>query len=211
MSNFGIILARGGSKGIPNKNILNVAGFPLISYTISAAKCLDDVYVSTDSDDISDIAKSYGAKILKRPKEFATDSSKSEDALTHFCENILCDNVVFIQPTSPLLEPDDIVNGLSLLDNYDSIFSGYKEHWIPRWDDNAPYDWDINQRPMRQDKKELIVENGAFYISSRENILKYENRYSGKIGYHLMPYSRSFQLDNYDDLIIINALLKNRN
>lgn len=215
MKNVAIILARGGSKTIPNKNIIEVCNRPLIYYTIRAAIMADveETWVSTDSDEISAIAQEYGAKILKRPDQYATDKSSSEEALLHFCQNIDAENIVFIQPTSPLVSFKDINAGLKLLDKYDSIFSGCKEHWVPRWETFnwglKEYQWNKNQRPRRQDRQELIIENGAFYISKRENILKNKLRYSGNIGLIEMPYSRSFQVDTYDDLLIIESLIKN--
>ena len=95
-----------------------------------------------------------------------------------------------------------------MIKKYDSVFSAYKEHWQPRWTkDNKPYEWDIYKRPRRQDEKELYVENGAFYINSRDSILKNKLRYSGNIGIVEMPLYKSFQIDEPDDLILINKLL----
>lgn len=215
MKNVAVILARGGSKNIPNKNIISVCNRPLIYYTIRAAIMseVEETWVSTDSETIADIAYEYGSKILMRPSEYAEDTSSSELALMHFCENIESENVVFIQPTSPLVSFKDINLGLKLLETHDSIFSGCKEHWVPRWEicnwGLKEYQWNRHQRPRRQDREELIIENGAFYISKRENILKNKLRYSGKIGLVEMPYSRSFQVDTYDDLLIIESLIKN--
>lgn len=216
MKNVAVILARGGSKTIPNKNIIDVCGKPLIYYTIRASimSKAEETWVSTDSEKIAEIAADYGAKILIRPEEYAEDSSPSELALIHFCQNIKAENVIFIQPTSPLLSFKDIDSGLKLLDKYDSVFSGCKEHWVPRWETVneifvKEYHWTKQSRPRRQDMQELIVENGAFYISSRENILKNKLRYSGSIGFIEMPVSRSFQVDTFDDLLIIESLIKN--
>lgn len=221
MKNVAVILARGGSKGIPSKNIVDLCGKPLIYYAIKAA-ILSDVsstWVSTDSEDIAKVATEYDAKVLMRPAEYAEDSSPSELALIHFCQNIKSKNVVFIQPTSPLVSFKDINNGLKMLEKYDSVFSGCKEHWVPRWEINNhsktnkiwlnEHEWNIYKRPRRQDMEELVVENGAFYISSSELILKNKLRYSGSIGFVEMPPSRSFQVDNKDDLLIIESMIKN--
>lgn len=100
--------------------------------------------------------------------------------------------------------PEDINKGLEMLGKYDSVFSAYKEHWIPRWNmDNTPDNWDINNRLMRQDMSEKWVENGAIYITKRECLEKSRLRYSGKIGILEMPQSRSFQIDTLDDLELI--------
>ena len=214
MKTIAVILARGGSKGIPNKNIVKIDNKPLIGYTISAAKKskVSEVWVSTDCQKIKQISLDLGAQVLDRPKEYAQDFSKSEDALIHFSHNIDFDILVFIQPTSPLLLSDDINRGLDMMydteKKYDSIFTAYKEHWIPRWNlDVTPSDWNINNRPMRQAVKEKYVENGAFYISTKQALIKSKLRYSGKIGIVEMPLSRSFQIDNLDDLSIIKGLL----
>ena len=134
-----IILARGGSKGIPQKNIINLNGKPLIAYTIESAKKsrANNIYVSTNCNNIKNIAIQYGAKVISRPENMSEDSSKSEEALIHFSHNQNFDILVFIQPTSPLLLPEDINAGLDMISIYDSVFSAYKEHWVPRWNINA--------------------------------------------------------------------------
>ena len=206
-----VILARGGSKGIPKKNILDVKGRPLISYTIQASNqsIVDETWVSSDSDEILEIAKQFNARVIKRPDEISGDSSKSEDALKHFTSNVHYDIMVFIQPTSPLITYHYINAGINKLldENYDSVFTAYKEHWIPRWEENKPHNWDINNRPMRQDVNELWVENGAFYITTKEAFEKSNLRYSGNIGILEMKQSESFQIDTYDDIKIIENLL----
>ena len=130
-----VILARGGSKGIPQKNIVDINGQPLISYTIETSinSNVSKTWVSTDDDEIKSISLKYGAKVLDRPLKYATDISKSEDALLHFANNVDFDILVFIQPTSPLLKPKYINEGIKMIDQYDSVFSVYKEHWLPRW------------------------------------------------------------------------------
>ena len=207
-----IILARGGSKGIPDKNIIDLNGKPLIYYTINASmkSNISETWVSTDSKKISIIAENYGAKIIDRPKEFATDTSSSEEALQHFSEQVEFDIMIFIQPTSPLLISADINQGLNLMitGEYDSIFSVCKEHWLPKWNlDIKPINWSPNERPRRQDMKEQYIENGAFYITTKEQFLKSGIRYGGKRGIVKMPFDRSFQVDTYEDLEIIKKLL----
>ena len=116
--------------------------------------------------------------------------------------------MVFIQPTSPLIKSADINKGLEMMDKHDSVFSVTKEHWIPRWTmDVEPYEWEIDNRPMRQDKSETYIENGAFYITKRKNLLESGLRYSGKIGVVEIPLSRSFQIDTLEDLELVEKLL----
>lgn len=205
-----VILARGGSKGIPNKNIIDINGNPLLKYTIDAAKAsnANQVWVSTDCTKIMRVALDNNAGIIVRPKSISQDYSKSEDALLHFAKQMSFDILVFIQPTSPLILPEDINKGLEMMNDYDSVFSAYKEHWIPRWTSSRiPDDWDIKSRPMRQEKEEKWVENGAIYITKRQDLLRTGLRYSGNIGVLEMPIGRSFQIDTYEDLELIKKLI----
>lgn len=213
MSNFSLILARGGSKGIPRKNLCLINGKPLIYYVITASlnSKADETWVSTDDDEIWEVAESFGAKVIRRPKTLATDFSKSEDALIHFAKNVEFSNLIFIQPTSPLLKSKDIDEGLIMLKEYDSIFSACKGHWLPKWeilDNKITPNFKLSDRPRRQDVAPFYLENGAFYITSKKRLLSSGLRYSGNIGIYDMPYHRSFQLDTYEDLMIIEALLK---
>lgn len=210
MQSVAVILARGGSKGIPRKNLIEIKGKPLIYYSILAAKNAGlDVYVSSECNEILDIALKYTAIPFHRDPKFATDVSKSEDALIEFSKSLENNcNVVFIQPTSPFINSSYIRKGLDMMNKYDSVLSAYKEHWFPRWTlDAVPIGWDINNRPRRQDKKEVYVENGAFYISTRDNILDSKLRYSGNIGILEMLQEHSFQIDTPDDINLVSKLL----
>ena len=205
-----VILARGGSKGIKKKNIIEIKNKPLIAFAIEASNnsLVDETWVSTDNEEIAYVSGKYGANILNRPKELATDTSKSEDALVHFANNVDFDILVFIQPTSPLLSETYINDGIKMMDEYDSVFSAYREHWIPRWTlDSKPIDWDIYDRPRRQDVDVSYVENGSFYITTKENLLRSNLRYSGKIGVVEMPLGESFQIDTMEDLNFIKKII----
>ena len=205
-----VILARGGSKGIKKKNIIEIKNKPLIAFAIEASNnsLVDETWVSTDNEEIAYVSGKYGANILNRPKELATDTSKSEDALVHFANNVDFDIFVFLQPTSPLLSETYINDGIKMMDEYDSVFSAYREHWIPRWTlDSKPIDWDIYDRPRRQDVDESYVENGSFYITTKENLLRSNLRYSGKIGVVEMPLGESFQIDTMEDLNFIKKII----
>lgn len=206
-----IITARGGSKGIPRKNTIPVSGKPLISYTINASlnSNVDETWVSTDDLQIAKTSRTYGAEIVYRPKELCDDIIMPDAALVHFAQSCDFDILVFIQPTSPLLSSKYINLGLDMMKKYDSVFSAYKEHWQPRWNgkDNTPHEWDIKNRPRRQDRQELYVENGAFYITTRERLLESNLRYSGNIGIVEMPIYDSFQVDSKNDLKLIGRLL----
>ena len=207
-----VILARGGSKAIPNKNIMLLKNKPLIQYSIDASLSsrVNETWISTDSKKIKAVALQCGVQVLDRPKALATDTSSSDESLLHFSKYIDFDILVFLQPTSPLVLAQDINKGLDLLlnFNYDSVFSVYREHWIPRWSLKIkPENWDINHRPMRQDVNDLFVENGACYISTRKQLINSKLRYGGKIGYIEMPLYRSFQIDTQDDVELIKKIL----
>jgi CMP-N,N'-diacetyllegionaminic acid synthase len=209
-----VILARGGSKGIPRKNVKQVKGAPLISYSIKAslASLSDETWVCTDDHEIAEESSKFGANILIRPPHLATDTSKSEEALLFFAEKINTDIIVFIQPTSPLIHHEYIDAGIKMVlsGTYDSVFSAFQEHWLPRWtfDEFAlPDGWEMEDRPRRQDMPTSWVENGAFYITSRKNLIDSKLRYSGRIGIVEMPISRSFQVDSTDDLHIVERML----
>ena len=205
-----VITARGGSKGIPKKNIMEINGAPLIWYTINASQesNVHETWVSTDCEDIASVARDANANVINRPKELADDIIMPDAALVHFAENVDFDILVFIQPTSPLLCHYHINQGLDMMSKYDSVFSACKEHWLPRWSlDNQPINWNIYNRPRRQDVEDRYVENGAFYITTREQLLESKLRYSGNIGIVEMPMEISFQIDSFSDVKLIEKLL----
>lgn len=205
-----LITARGGSKGIPKKNIIEVNGYPLIYHTIKASKESEvhETWVSTDNLEIAEIAKNFGARVVLRPPELADDKIMPDASLLHFLNNYDFDILVFIQPTSPLVKSKFINKGLQKIKRCDSVFSAYKEHWLPRWDKNkTPINWNLESRPRRQDIEEVYVENGAFYITTRQQLKKSGLRYGGKIEIVEMPQSLSYQVDTLDDLKIIRRLM----
>tara|TARA_B100001750_G_C15453203_1_gene570111 strand:- start:717 stop:1358 length:642 start_codon:yes stop_codon:yes gene_type:complete len=206
-----LITARGGSKGVPLKNIIDINGKPLIFFSIKASlnSKIHETWVSTDSDEIQKVALNCGSKVIKRPSEISTGTSQSEEALLHFAENIDFDILVFIQPTSPFISEKYINQGLEKMKNYDSVFTVTKEHWLPRWNMNVqPINWETNDRPMRQQKPEVYVEAGMYYITTKENLLKSKLRYSGKIGVIEIPLKDSFQIDTPEDLALIKKLMQ---
>ena len=210
-----VILARGASKGIPNKNIKNLNGKPLIQYAIDASKMSivgEETYVSSDSEKILEIAERLGAKTIKRPNNISDDLDKSELALLDFVNRVDSDIVVFIQPTSPMISAGDIDEGILMLsgdESLNSVLSVYEEHWTPRWgSDKRPINWDIYDRPMRQEVENNYVENGAFYISRTELIKENKLRYTAPFDYVVMSKENSFQIDSLDDWKLISKILK---
>ena len=213
-----ITLSRGGSKGVPRKNIADICGKPLVQYVLEAAdasKYITERYVSTEDAEIKQVVEKIGAKVIDRPKDLATDSAKCEDALIHFAEKVDFDIVCFIQTTSPLVLPSDLDKGIEMVvsGKYDSVFSTTVETWIPKWigagDIVKPVNWTPQKRPRRQQMPELLIENGAFYITKKEHLIKSRLRYSGKIGSVEMPLKRSFQIDTPDELELIRSIIKN--
>ena len=126
-----IILARGGSKGIPRKNILEFSGHPLVAWSVMQAKktkAIDEVYVSSDSDEILEIVRNYGATAIKRPEKYAGDNAKSEEAILHALEVLGSDQeiIIMLEPTAPLRNPKDIDECINMFreQQWDSCFSG---------------------------------------------------------------------------------------
>jgi len=204
-----IIPARGGSKGIPKKNIYPVNGLPLIAYTIQASlgcEYVDETWVSSDDDEIINVAKFFGAKTIKRPQAIATDTSSSEEALLHFAKSHIFDVLVFMQATSPLTIASDIQGAIEMLETYDSVIT-VSEFTQLLWTEGAPQ-YNINSRKRRQDTQQTYVETGAIFITSRDRLISSKNRVSGNIGLYKVPKVRSFDIDSYDDLYVIERIMK---
>ena len=215
-----IILARGGSKGVKNKNIIKVNKKPLIYWSIKASlksKKISDTWVSSDNFRILKLSKKYGAKIILRPKKLSTDVASSESAWLHAINEIKKKNeithVVGIQPTSAIRESKDLDRALNKFfkNKYDSLFSANEKDESFSWKISKKLtpEYNIKSRPRRQDLPRRISENGSFYIFDARKFLKEKNRLFGKISYHLLEKYKSFEIDSYDDIIIVNSILKN--
>jgi len=205
-----LIPARKGSKGIENKNLIDLCGKPLIYYSIQASKksLVEETWVSSDSDEILDISKNLGVKTLKRPSELSGDNATSESALIHFAEKINFDILVFIQCTVPLIESEDINQGIKKIKKFDSIVSVTETHQM-FWNANGPL-YDINNRLRRQNSVKRYIETGSFFITSKERLLKSNNRLSGNIGFVEIPKHRSFDIDDYDDLKMVKTIINSK-
>jgi len=207
-----VITARGGSKGVPRKNIVDVNGKPLIWYSINASleSNVNETWVSTEDEEIKSVSINCGAQVVDRPIELADDIIMPDAALLHAATIIDFDILVFIQPCAALIKPEFINAGIDKIINegYDSSFAVVRESWMPIWDLNVnPIGWDINSRPRRQDKEEWFKEAGMFYITTRDHLLKSGLRYSGNIGVVEIPLQDSFQIDNQQDLDLIRKVL----
>ncbi|MBW2058251.1 MAG: acylneuraminate cytidylyltransferase family protein [Deltaproteobacteria bacterium] len=202
-----IIPARGKSKGIPRKNLVLLRGRPLIYYAIKASldSQVEQTWVSSEDDEILRIAEDLGARALKRPEELSTDTASSDAVLLHFAERVWFDVLVFLQATSPLTTGEDIDRGISMLDEYDSVIAVSRLTQFV-WTDGRP-NYDIQDRKRRQEWKSTFLETGGFFITTRDNLLRYRNRIGGRIGFCVVPKIRSFDIDSYEDLEIVERLM----
>ncbi len=215
-----IILARGGSKGIKNKNIIKINNKPLVYWSIKsclASKLIDSVWVSSDSKKILKIAEKYGAKTIMRPERFSKDESSSETAWLHavkFLQNkISFKTIVGIQPTSPIRPSKFLDEALKKYKKkkFDSLFSSQEisDHFIWKKKNNKLFaNYNFIKRPRRQKIDIKYLENGSFYIFDKEKFLKKKCRLFGKIGTYTMGKIFSFQIDDNEDIKLIESLKK---
>lgn len=217
-----IIPARGGSKGLPQKNLTECGGKPLIAWSIKHAldsHMIDEVYVTSDDQKILEIASNYGALTIQRPKELAADNSSSEDALVHALKEIRSrgvdvELVVFLQATSPLRDPSDLDKAIGKLktDKLDSLLSVSPIDdffvWVESSDGPVAVNHDPAVRKRRQELPTKYLENGSFYIFYAKQFLSKKNRLHGAIGMFPMEKHKTHQIDDQLDLRICNALLK---
>lgn len=212
MKIISVITARGGSKGVPRKNIIDVNGKPLIWYSINASlnSNVNETWVSTEDSEIKQISIDCGAQVIDRPVELANDVIMPDAALIHASSKINFDILVFIQPCAVLINPRFINEGINKIVNegYDSSFAVVRQSWMPTWDLNVnPINWDVNSRPRRQDKSEWYKEAGMFYVTTRKQLLTTNLRYGGNIGVVEIPLKDSFQVDSKEELEILRKLL----
>ncbi len=226
MQTVAIIPARGGSKGIPGKNIIDFRGHPLIAWTIAAARrcqAIDGVFVSTDSPEIAAVSRRYGAEVIDRPAEIAGDRATSESALLHACEEIKRRNgqaparVVFLQATSPLRETSELDGALAKFDqkNLDSLFSASQPEDMLFWQKTAAgyrsINYDYASRKRRQDMNEepvLLIETGSFYITRLGLLQQSQNRLGGHIGVWPVDFWKSFEIDSQAGLELCTLLMR---
>ncbi|EGQ7944305.1 acylneuraminate cytidylyltransferase family protein [Vibrio cholerae] len=222
-----LIPARGGSKGLPGKNIKILGGKPLIAHTIDAAKAcarISKVFVSTDDEEIRAIAMEYGADdIGLRPKHLAQDNSKVIDTYNYSIRKIKeiynteLLNLCVLQPTSPLRSSEDIDKAIELFEqkNADSVISYTTEHHPVLWhkylnDDLTLTNIFEESLENRQSLKQSVFPNGAIYVFS-SSLLKSGKYSSDKTFGYIMPRSRSVDIDTLDDFMYAEFLLSKYN
>ena len=224
MKSYAFIFARGGSKGLPNKNILNMRGKPLIGYSIEMAKSIDkidDVFVSTDSDKIAEIGKGFGAKIIKRPKDLALDSSPEIDAWKHAIDHLhdkghSFDKFISLPATAPLRSKEDVISCIKLLDgNTDVVLAITESQRNPYFNlvkINSEGYTELFSKPAsvisrRQDSPKVFDLTTVCYVSKCEYILKVNSIFEGRVRSHEIPKIRSIDIDDEVDFKIANFIM----
>lgn len=218
-----IIPVRGGSKGLPRKNIRLFAGKPLVAWTIEEAKCskyIDKIIVSTEDEEIAEISKNYNAEVIIRPEELASDFSPVIDSIFHVINTIKYNYephiIVQLQATSPLRTVDDIDSAIDLFNecDCDSVISMSKVDSSPYW----YFTFDHHTlKPLfglkyfnsrRQDLEIIYKPNGSLYITSIVNLSKNNGFYCKKIVPYIMPTERSIDINEEIDFKLAELLFK---
>ncbi len=220
--NVVLIPVRGGSKSIPMKNIKKIAGYPLLYWATKAAEECDEVdavYIATDSDEIRQTAESFGftkVRTIGRSSTTASDEASTESVMLEFASSHEFDNIALVQATNPMLESRDLKGGFALLEreDTDSVISVVRQKrftWkIDETGNAEPENYDIYKRPRRQEFDGYLVENGAYYITSREFLLSSGCRLSGRIKAYEMPGDTYYEIDEPEDWTIVENLLKKK-
>ncbi|OGV55840.1 MAG: hypothetical protein A2017_07505 [Lentisphaerae bacterium GWF2_44_16] len=221
-----IIPARGGSKGIPRKNIADLNGKPLIAYTIEQALeagTIDEVLVNSEDTEIREIAKKFGAETMSRPEELSNDNSMQEvDKLLYWTLNELKKQGreyhigVLLYPTSPLRKTATIDRAVKMIreELYDSVLSLYEDKTY-LWHIDSRQAYPVNYIPEKRGPRQKetwnqYAENKAVYAFRTELLLETGCRLGGKIGYVLMDKLQSIDVDSPDDLALVRNIMKNR-
>ncbi|MCF8719385.1 acylneuraminate cytidylyltransferase family protein [Nitrospina gracilis] len=226
MTTIATICARGGSKGVPRKNVLPILGKPLIAYTIEQARTcplIDRVFVSTEDEEIAEVARQAGAEVpFPRPAELATDSAAKIPVIQHLVDGVTrlgvdVSTIVDLDPTSPLREVADIEACLRLLDeNTDVVITGYEA-------EKNPYFNMVEQQPdgyyklvkahdgalvTRQTAPKVYAMNASIYVWHRHTLSK--GLWEGRARLHVMPRERSIDIDSPIDLKLVEFLMQEK-
>ncbi len=219
---LGIVPARGGSKRLPRKNMLDLCGKPLIAWSIEAglnSKYIDKVVVSSDDDEILNISSNFGAETIKRPAELASDTATTFDAIKHTIENVeKYDYIVLLQPTSPLRNAKHIDEAIELLEikNADAVVSVCEMDHSPLWSNTLPNDGNmrgflreeiLNKRS--QDLEKYYRLNGAIYICKTEKLLENKSFFlKDNIFAYIMDRKSSVDIDEEIDFKMAEVLME---
>lgn len=216
-----LIPVRGGSKSIPRKNIHPFLGKPLVYWALKAAsecQLIEQVYLSTDDAEIRTVVQEFcfpKVAVIDRSPETATDTASTESVMLEFASRYEFEHVVLIQATSPLTESIDLEGGINkyLSDGADSLVTVVRQKRFI-WQENEgkvePLNYNPLSRPRRQDWQGFYVENGAFYVTSKQQLMETGSRLSGKISLYEMPAFTYHELDEPEDWTILEQLKKGR-
>jgi YrbI family 3-deoxy-D-manno-octulosonate 8-phosphate phosphatase len=218
-----IIPARGGSKGIPRKNVVELAGRPLVAHTIATARAaasVDRVVVSTDDDEITPVSRRFGAEVVRRPADISGDEASSEQALLHVLDHLEreegyeADLVVFLQCTAPLTAPEDVDGTVrALVDaGADSALAVTPFHYFVwrRGEDGGAVgiNHDPRERLLRQQREPEYRETGAVYVMRAAGFRKANHRFFGRTVMYVMPGERCLEIDEPADLVVAEVRLR---
>jgi len=214
-----VIPARGGSKGVPRKNLRRVGGIPLVARAITSARAatgVDIVVVSTDDPEIAAVSREWGARVVDRPAELSGDEASSESAVLHALgalerDGIAADIVILIQATSPFIDPADLDTAIDQVaaGERDSVFSAVAS-WGFLWrrgvDGMIGVNHDLRSRPRRQDRDEEYQETGAFYVMDAAGFLQARHRFFGSVGCVVVDETGAIEIDTEEQLAIASSL-----
>ncbi|MCW4384975.1 acylneuraminate cytidylyltransferase [Salinibacterium sp. SYSU T00001] len=216
MSVIAVVPARGGSKGIPGKNLRKVGGVPLVARAVLAARAaqrIDRVIVTTDDDEIDRVASAAGAEVIDRPAEIAGDTASSESALLHVIESLgeVPDVLVMVQATSPFIDPGDLDAAVAeVMSGYrDCVFSGVETHeflWRIRGGGAEGVNHDALVRLPRQQREPEYRESGAFYAMRGSGFIEARHRFFGRIGIVPVDARGALEIDTVEELDLACAI-----
>jgi CMP-N-acetylneuraminic acid synthetase len=223
MNTIAFIFARGGSKGLPRKNILSMGGKPLLAHAINSAMQVNDiseVFVSTDDDEIAKVAKDYNSKVINRPKELAQDESPEILSWKHAINYIhdkgyICDKFLSLPPTAPLRNSEDIQSCLDLLDDQaDLVITITESQRSPFFnmvtlDDNdyvKLFATSDEKYSRRQDAPKNYDITTVAYVARPDYIMDAENLYDGRVKAVYVPRERAIDIDTELDFFIADAM-----
>jgi N-acylneuraminate cytidylyltransferase len=213
MSTIAVIPARGGSKGVPGKNLRPVGGVPLVVRAVNAAQSsalIDTVYVSTDDHRIAATASEAGAEVIERPAELSGDEAGSEAALLHALEQLddYPQVLVFIQATSPFIDVPALDRAIERVrDGEDDVVFSAVETYEFLWTASGEgVNHDPSTRPRRQDREPHYRETGAFYVMDAAGFREARHRFFGSIGIAEVDQRSAIEIDNLTELELANVI-----
>jgi CMP-N,N'-diacetyllegionaminic acid synthase len=214
-----IIPARKNSKRIKQKNLRKIRGKVLVNYTIAAAQKVKKISKIIVTTDIEKLIKKDDSRVIyiNRPKELTKDTSTTESAMFHALnylkskKKIVSENVILLQPTSPLRNDKDILKAIKKYEkgNHDSLFSAYEDKiliWKKKKNNYEPTNYNFKKRKREQESKRMIIENGAIFIFNYKKFFHYKNRLFGNKGCYIMTRKNSIEIDDDFDLEIANSV-----